>query len=254
MGQRLEVQVDRREDLGSLLSSMGLVVEKRELSSADYRWEGQGPRGSCLVGLERKKLKDFANSTNYGRLIAQATRMGRELSYCYLVLEATIRPEPGTGYLQELSYRGGKPVWKVVFNKGISIRFRTLLGKLMTLSHHGPFRYFHSPRAEETARIIEALVYWWSKPWDKHSTTHKIWAPPPPGGMLEEPKLVSKMGVTLPGVGWDIALALPHYYHSSVSMVCANEAAWARVPGIGKTLSRRIVAALRNVPERGEGV
>ncbi len=244
----LQVEVDRREDLGSLLSSIGMDVTKKELP-ADYRWTGHGPKGSCFVGLERKKLGDFTNSTNYGRLIAQATRMGKELSYCYLLLEAIVRPQPGTGYLQEWGYRRKR--WKIVYNKGLSVHYRTLLGKLMTLTHQGPFRFFHSPSAEQTARIIEALVYWWSKPWDKHSTTHKIWMPPAPGARLEEPPLVSKMGITLPGVGWETSLALPHYYHSPVSMVCANEAAWARVPGIGKTLSKRIVRVLRNLPEEG---
>ena len=144
----LEVEVDRREDLGSLLSSIGMDVTKKELP-ADYRWTGHGPQGPCFVGLERKKLADFTNSTNYGRLIAQATRMGKELSYCYLLLEAIVRPEPGTGYLMEL---GRHKRWKVVYNKGLSVRYRTLLGKLMTLTHKGPFRYFHSSNPEQTAQ------------------------------------------------------------------------------------------------------
>ena len=243
----LSIDVDRREDLRLLLERAGMAVTTRELLSADYRWEGQGPKGSCLIGLERKKLRDFITSDNYGRLVAQGIKMSQEHTYSYLLLEAIIRPQSGTGYLESYDYRSKR--FQVVYVRGLSVHWRTLMGKLFTLSEQFPFRFIRTAGSEQTVWMLEALVHWWSKPWEKHSTHHKFWSPPPPIVGLTKPPLLDRMGKELPGVAWEKARLLRHYFGSPVAMAVANEAAWSRIPGIGKTLSKRIVKALRNQKE-----
>jgi ERCC4-type nuclease len=53
------------------------------------------------------------------------------------------------------------------------------------------------------------------------------------------------MAAQLTGIGWEKSGAISHKFGSVREMANAEEKDWVEIPGVGKKLSRRIVAALK---------
>ena len=64
------VSVDDRMGSGEvapILRGLHVPVKVERMDSADFAFEGNGPKGRCLVGIERKKVKELIQSIESGR-------------------------------------------------------------------------------------------------------------------------------------------------------------------------------------------
>jgi DNA integrity scanning protein DisA with diadenylate cyclase activity len=60
-----------------------------------------------------------------------------------------------------------------------------------------------------------------------------------------KPGLVRRVAAELPLIGWDRSSDVAMTFPSVLAMVLADEKDWQKIKGIGKTIARKVVAALK---------
>jgi ERCC4-type nuclease len=97
----------------------------------------------------------------------------------------------------------------------------------------------------ETAALIAGLYGWWTKKaYDEHRAHQAMYSPVADAGLIYRPSLARRVAAELPGIGIGKSGAVADKFKTVRTMVGASEAEWMDVPGIGKTLARRISEAL----------
>jgi ERCC4-type nuclease len=105
---------------------------------------------------------------------------------------------------------------------------------------------------QQTVFTIARLYRWWQKPWDKHSSGKVLDTPPAPVVLTTRVPLVQRLANCLEGVGWERSAAIAARFPTAVDMIATTEADWELIPGIGKTLAKRIVRALSTRHGQGD--
>lgn len=135
------------------------------------------------------------------------------------------------------TFIGGKPMV-----------FGYLESAILSLSRAG-IQHKHFTRIEDCAQWIGVCYRSWSKPWDEHklfrtfdkSTEIRQRAVP---GIDADTKLKMSIAKELPGIGYERALEAARHFDTARDMLNAEVGDWLKVPGIGKTLAKAIVAAV----------
>lgn len=243
--------LDDREDssLRRALTCYDLQVEVTRLEFADACWEGRGPRGPALIGIERKRLPDLVKSMTDRRLSGHQLRgMWQHYDYCYLIIEGLWRPDTSGG-IELLS--GSR--WQSLYSGGSGVNFRQVDSYISSLELRGGVIVCRTASPTETAALYASRFHWWQKPWDDHRSHDQIYAVTP-GDQLRrgraalltrEPGLIEKIAAQLPGIdrkAWDVG----KHFDSVQDMVLADEREWMEIDGIGKITAKQIVRVLKN--------
>lgn len=229
------------------------LCQLTRLDSADVCFSGNGPAGSVLVGVEVKSVSDLLSSCANGRLQAtQAPAMLSTYDYSYLLYYSPYRCNPEDGTLQ-VQTRGtsrgnghGSGFWTPYRLGKRTVPYGYLESFLLTLSALG-FRIKHVPSLEQAASWLGCLYRWWSKPWSDHKglrtfdNSANLSLMP---GMDDATYLRAKVAASMPGVGYERALAAAKHFPSIRALVNAGPDEWAKVPGIGKVVAKAVQAAL----------
>lgn len=249
-GARLSLLLDDREDsaLRRALAGYDVDLTVCRLEYGDACFEGCGPRGPLMCGVERKHIPDLVNSMTDRRLTGfQLAGMSRLYDVIYLVIEDYWRPT-SMGGVELWKGRG----WRPLYGHSGGVNFRQLDSFLQSLSFTMGVVVLRSGTTAETAALYAARYSWWQKSWRDHHTHEMIWAPAP-GAQLHrgralfapEPGLVERCAALLPGIdrrAWDVGKR----FHSVVDMVRATEKEWREIPGIGRETAHKAYRALRN--------
>lgn len=250
------ILVDPREgskDFLNPLRHLGAQATLSHLDAADFAFEGNGPEGPEVIGVERKTVNDLIDSMRGKRLSGHQVRL---LSSCYdrqfLIVEGNFRPNPESHVLETRREDYGR--WFTGWGK--PIHFGEVCSYLIGLDANG-IPVLRTTSEYETAAWIVWLWKYYQKPWEEHKSLRSIYAPPPsrPAGKMtwEEPNLVTKMAAQIPGVDQK-AWAVGKKFGSVVEMVGASEEEWViqgrpkngrKVTVIGKVLAEKIVRELR---------
>lgn len=236
--------VDPREGSGDLLQplkDLHLPAESIQLEYADVAWEGNGPRGKSMIGIERKRLKDALNSMRTGRFAGhQLPGLVSNFDWVYLIVEGVWREDPDSGLLQE-ARRGG---WVDVTVGQSRFKADELENWLTSIETKYGLRVKRVDNFAQMVLTTARLYKWWQKPWDAHRSGKVIYQPPPSSVTTYKIPLVQRMANCLDGVGWEKSAAVASRFKTPVDMIASTEKDWELIPGIGKVLSRRIVKAL----------
>ena len=226
----------------------GILVH---LDYGDIAFEGNGPDGKMQIGIERKKWGDLINSFRTGRLVGHQIQGLLDNYYkVYLVCEGIIRESPKTGEITE--WRHGK--WKKVdYSTSESARNRfsyaSVWKHLITLESKFNIALRSSWNPEETARMVEVLYEWWSKPWETHKSHLQHYSNIQTALLRpDKPSWPVQFAANLPGFGWDRAIKAEKHFKSVPAMICASEKEWREVKGFGKVLAKLAWEALHNYP------
>ena len=237
------ILVDPRQGSRELfphLKLLRLPVAKRRLQYADFEFEGNGPKGKCLVGIERKRLLDALATIQSGRLTGhQLPGMSARHDFVFLAVEGIFRPNPDTGVLEESTHG----VWRPVRLRTRGFMFCELDNWLTTISMTRTRIRFAST-IRETAWLIHDLYWWFQKGWQDHKSLKVIYQMPPSPMSTESPSLLRQMAALLPGIGWEKSARVEQRFDSVVEMCLASPAEWQEIPGVGTVISGRAVAAL----------
>jgi ERCC4-type nuclease len=243
------VWVDSRvgsKELVGVLEQAGLHTELTTLKAADFAFEGQGPDGPCMVGVERKAIGDLVTSIRDKRINAQMAHMTEAYDFGWLVVEGT--------WGQDTE---GKLVWKR--GRGRSQRLPGgftedgLAKALLSLELKGMggrLRLRQTFSKQHTAVFVAALVHWWTdKPWAGHVSHLGSYEPE----HYTKLSLFRELVMKLPGIGLAASKALEDHYGGRLTRLM-NEGvpALAEVPvhtpigqrRLGMAKAARIVEAL----------
>lgn len=238
------VAVDDRMGSGEvapILRGLRVPVEVKRLESADFAFEGQGPHGACMVGVERKKVRELLQCIETGRFEGdQLPKMIQAYEHCWLIVEGIWRPNPQSGVL-EMGVSGG---WQEILTNRKGYAYCQLDNFLTSLQSRVHLMVKQTASVEETAHVVKGLWGWYRKPWDQHKSGLVIYTPPPPAAMFLKPNVVRRVAAQLEGIGWEKSAAVAARFGTVLDMVVATEAEWQAIPGIGKTLAVRAIKQL----------
>jgi ERCC4-type nuclease len=235
------------------------IVPAPGLTAADFCFSGNGPRGTCMVGIERKTLtsreqsgrrfSDALTSIRSGRFSGeQLPKLQDHYEFVYVIVEGVINTDPSTGYLRTL--RGKE--WETVFLGKSPFYASELYGWAYSISLHAGVQVIYSPSAAETVEHVCRLHEYYTKPWDKHHA-HLSLHTSPVTATLGKAGTVRRVAAALTGVGWEKSAAVAERFKSVKEMTDADEGDWKKVPGFGKVLSKRVWEELRGEFESGDG-
>jgi ERCC4-type nuclease len=231
-------------EMQPLLETQHLKTTIQHLEFGDFAFSGNGPEGPVMIGVERKRVRDLLSSLRTGRFAGhQLPGLLKVYDWCYLFVEGILRANPESGILEESGYHAWVPVQ--LGSSGFA--YRDLDGHLTTLECRAGacFRIRRTDTKQASAVAIANLWHYWNdKEWDEHRS-HLALNLTSEYGWIVKPGLLRRMAAQLTGIGWEKSGAISHRFGSVREMVNAEEKDWVEIPGVGKKLSHRIVAALK---------
>lgn len=243
-----------------------MQTELTTLEFGDFCFPGNGPDGSALIGVERKRLgarsNDLIDSMRSGRLSGhQLPGLLDTYTFTYLIVEGVWRIGD-TGQLQVPRRTGkNKYAWYDLKHGSRSVLYREVDHYLATLTHHCNIIVHHTDRERDTAAFIASRYKYFNlKEWHQHSSHMEIYAPTPVDRSSmwsrRTPTFEEKIAAQLPGVSKG-AFDVAKHFKSGRDMANAEVSDWEKVRvsvkakggmkkhKIGKTRAKRIFDAWR---------
>jgi ERCC4-type nuclease len=241
-------------EFAPLLAHLPFCV--RRLDYADFAFEGNGPYGPLMVGIERKTLPDLIQSIHSKRLSGhQIPGMLRDYGVVYLLVEGLYRGCPQTQVLQHWQGNG----WKVfrIGRKGYAVS--EVDNYLTSVESIAGVHLRWTPTRQATAQLVDNLWNWWGKPWHSHKSLQVVYSPQAAAGPLgfddTEPTLIRRVVCQLPGVGItrskDVAAKFTTLMEFCQWMVQAGPEDWQEFEGIGPALAERIFCTIHGIGVEG---
>lgn len=209
------------------------------LDYGDFMFIGNGPNGTRLpVGIERKTVRDLLGGL--GRFMEhQLPGLQQHYDAVYVVLEGVIRRQPSG----MLAIPSGHGEFAPLALGARRYMHKELDGIVNTLTQIARVTVITTASRQDTARWVYNTFKWWvAKEFEEHRA---LLARTPGPSTLRKPSLVERLAKELPGIGWDKAAKVAGAFNTPLDMVLADEGTWRTIPGIGKTLARRVVTALQ---------
>lgn len=250
-----EIQRDHptREDEKVGTDMLGLIRSHRSqptalhkhLTAGDFCFAGEGPKGPCLVGIERKRIKDMLSSLRLGRLVGeQLPKLLDHYEYTFLVLEGTFRTNWYSGLLED---KYGKDYSPVLVGKSnfMGLELESALTSILACT---PIRYIRTRTPKETVEWLISINHAFSKPWDQQLAKVIAIHQPEQYATIGKASTIRRIGYALSGLGWERSGALEQNYRSVWDVMstdpnceCIRPAKdYEKLPGFGKVLSKRM--------------
>ncbi len=245
------ILVDRRvgsSDLMSRILQIGVECDLASLEYGDAAFEGQGPHGTILVGVERKTINDVLMCIDDGRLTGHQ-KPGMKVMYGqrFLIVEGMFTPSspPATvGMLYEGFDKGRK--WGPV-RGGRPVLYSKLFRFLMSVQMSG-MPWIQSIDPWHTAYNICEMYHWYQKPWSKHTSmlqtqTHNL------PEFYGKPSLTRKWAADITDIGVKYSQIAESMFKTPIRLANSQERDWMRIKGIGAKTARQIIKEIQGVKE-----
>jgi len=220
----------------------GIKHQLTTLAFGDCAWIGNGPgaEGAAFIGVERKRLRDFLNSMETGRLTGhQLIGMANTYHYSYVVVEGVWR-ENKSGVI-ETPKGGGR--WAPLELGSRRFTASTMDNFCNSLRLQLNVTVVHTPTLERTSSWISNTYRWWtSKRWEQHRACQKkncVGVPVPING--EKAPLLERVLVEFSGVGADRAKKIAAAVGSVKALVKMTASELSQIEGIGLGTAQKIV-------------
>lgn len=229
-------------DLEPMLKSLGAPATQCPLDFGDCAFIGNGPDDQPVgVGIELKKLKDMLSCVTTGRFSGhQLPGLVQNYNEVWLIIEGIYRPNPHDGVLETLNGRE----WRPISLGAKSWVYRDFESFLTTMEVKGGIRLRRTTSRDETARVVAGIYSWWTNSTYAEHRAHLTFNRARDQALLAPPSLKHEIAACLPGLGYMKGGAAAGHFETVREMVNAPVEEWTRIPGIGKTLAKRIVEAV----------
>jgi ERCC4-type nuclease len=228
-----------------------VASEVTTLRYGDFAFAGwgpvteQSPEGEIWsIGVERKTIRDLANSIQSGRLSGhQLIGLLDWYHVVYIVVEDTYRVRDNVIEIPEGRH------WKPLQGKlkpGHVFGYVEIANYLNTLSIIPGVKLWFTPDLQTTALWIRHTYFWWQKKFGEHKAHLNFRLGPqlPKRMRLHRPTIEECMIKELPGVGWEKALEVAKAFPTMEELMQADPKELIKVPGIGKVLAKSIYERL----------
>lgn len=230
--------------LVTYLRAQGVVADKATLEYGDVCFEGRGPQGSCLIGVERKTLHDMLTCIQDGRYNQQRIGMSRTYAYSFLALEGYWRPKED-GFLME-GFQAGTS-WGYCRPRGRNIAHAELYNYLVGVALSGVI-ITHSRDLQHTAINISNIFNYFQKKWNQHTSLLEIHKPKLPAMSLniqQFPTLTRRWAADIDGVGSKYSIEAEELFKTPIRLATSDELDWVRIGNIGAATAKKIVKQIQ---------
>jgi ERCC4-type nuclease len=220
-------------------------VDKVMLDGGDFAFEGNGPNGQVVIGIERKALGDMLGSMRSGRYAGdQAIKMNLAYDLCYVIVEGIYRPS-ASGLLETLGFKGWKPA--TLAAKGPQSKnffyYAELDKFIVDIEAVKNVIVVRSTSEMETVWQIVNRYNWWSKEWDEHKASDPLkYQAEISFSRVSECRMAVAQ---LPGIGWKKSKLVEQHFGSIENWANALPSEWREIDGIGEKLSVQLYGAVR---------
>lgn len=223
-------------------------------------WSGDMATSVCV---EIKRPLDIASSVETtGRLIEQL-RKARTVHQSYVVIEqgdTGCDPRTGNYAVRRLARddRLGQHRWEWhpvrIPDKrgGHYISYQAIDNYFNSLAILNNVHFKRAIDDYQTARVIIDLYHWWQKDIEAHTATAEDTFYRPNHLPTSSMSLVRRMANQIEGIGIRKSRQVEDVMGSAMAMMNADEKLWMKVPGIGKTMAKRIVNEIRTGNKVGQ--
>lgn len=192
--------VDTPSDLFiKYIKQYGVCSEAHILPYADFCFEGRGPTGTVMIGVERKTLHDMLNCIHDAHYNAQRIGMLKYFKKSYLLLEGQWKPHDETGILMQGFDEGSHTSWTTCKFRTGPIMYSELYNYLNSVALSGVI-VTHSRNIRHSAFNLVQLWHWYQKKWDDHTALREIHRLNLPT-LNTKPSLVRKWAADIEEVG-----------------------------------------------------
>lgn len=234
------ILIDRRKGSGELLPmirQLGVKAELDTLEASDACWEGNGPDGRVLIGVERKKISDLLHCIDDGRYAGlQQPGMGQLFTYRILIVEGIWKPSPN-GQLMELRNN----IW--VHPTGYPVLYDKVFSFMSSVALVAGTTCMRSSSDKETVHQIVALYKWFNKAWEDHTSQfehNRVVFP-----AILKPTFERTVAACIPNIGLKRAIAAEKGFKTVAKMINATESEWMAKTGVGAATAMKIVRMIR---------
>jgi len=219
------IQIDPRTGSKELLQwfTPGKAVISPVQIAADFHFVGNGPDGTCLVGIERKTAHEVIS--DFERFAAQQLRPLLTIyKFCYLVIEGPI--VPGTN--GRAAFWDGRE-WRDEGHSGRGMHFDAVFNRVHTLQRRLNVHVLTTMQPAHTARVVECVYNWFQRGWNTHKSYEVEYTPPPSAPLPRYPSVMEKMLVQIPSVGWKTAVVIAAKFKTMSALCAATRADIAEI-------------------------
>lgn len=228
-----------KEELRAAIQRVGVKTEKEALLFGDIAFEGNGPKGPIMVGIERKRLTDMLTCIDDARYNQQRLGMRSMYQVSYLIIEGYWRPHDPKGTLMES--KDGSSWWEFKPG-GRPVMYHKLRRYLFSVQQSG-VEILYPRDLFQTAFDVCELFHYYQKPWSSHtSLLHKQILNIP--SLIGEPDLLRRWLAELPHIGVKKMELAARLFKTPQAVANASVLEWMAVPGIGAQSAQDIVNAI----------
>lgn len=246
--------IGSKEFAAGIRRRINVPVEVTEMLAGDFAFEGNGPNGRLLIGIERKSIGDMLSSMRSGRYAGfQMPNMGLDFDVCYLLIEGIWRPN-SQGMLEVPAKIKGKRVWAPYRH--------SLAAKQWNRADNRPYLYSELDKhlctveLKKNVAIVRAggkleMIWqvinryqWWQKGWDEHDSADPIKTQAEVS--FTRISDCRKFANIVPGIGWKRSADVARVFGSIDACCRASVAQWCEVPGIGQSTAKKAYEFIRS--------
>lgn len=196
-----------------------------QMPFGDFCFEGNGPDGRILIGVERKTIKDMMNSIRTERFSGHQLKGMFDMYQRWYVIVEGIHRCGGDGLLEEP--RGGN--WVPVKTGNIRYMYSQLDNFVNSIEEFTPIRFKFTHDAQLTAiQVVNLFKFWNDKDYDRHKAMDGAHHTPRVeiGKKWAFPRIFAH---ELPGIGDDSSRLVAKHFGGVDEMLAATVDEWAEV-------------------------
>lgn len=236
------ILVDSRigsHELLPYIRKCGVPAIETMLDFGDFAFEGNGPDGKIMVGVERKTLHDMLSCIDDNRYAAhQRPGMMQAYDKSFLIVEGNWKPHDRDGTLME-GFRGGSVWGQCKFRSG-RIMYSKLRRYLFSISLSGVVVVYSRDLVQTSIDICE-MYHWFQKPWTGHTSLIELQKLAIPQ-LVGKPSLCRKWANDLSDIGTKFSIEAERVFgRSAIKMANGSESDWLKIKGVGVSTARNII-------------
>lgn len=236
------ILIDSRVGSKELLPKILMKRAKAELSNlgfGDLCFEGNGPGGKMLIGVERKTLHDMLHCIDDSRYTAhQLPGMLNWYGRSYLLLEGLWKPHDESEFLMQ-GFRDGSS-WGHCNYRTKPVLYSKLRRYLFSLSLAGVDILYTRDLTHSAIDVLELFNYW-QKRWEDHTSLREVQRVALPTFHGKVP-LVRKWAADIDDIGVKYSERAETLFKTPIKLAQADELQWMRIDGIGAKTAKKIIS------------
>lgn len=220
--------------------SFGLTADTCLLDSADIMFEGNGPKGRCGIGIERKSLHDMLNCIDTGRYAEQARRMRLQYGVSILIVEGCWKSHEDGWLMEGWMRTDGRVSWGYCRPGGKPVMFNKLNNYLLSVAHSGVTVTCASDLFQLACQVREAYFYY-QKKWRDHTSMKALMPANAVTATDLDTPLVRRWAADIDSIGVKRMFEAQRIFKKPIRLANSDEMDWLRIEGIGVPTARRII-------------